>query len=104
MNVHNKAQTLVALQLVLEEYRYGAVSTIHLPSLLRTTLGLMESSKVVEGSADAEAMIEKTCKIFEGGKIFIVRFIITLTRTQLSLLCGILVPLFALILVEQREE
>jgi hypothetical protein len=74
-HVGNRSQTLAALLLVLEKYGYGAVGTIHLPSLLRTTLGLMvttiEGSKSVEGSAEMEAGIEKLCKVFEGGMILL---------------------------------
>jgi hypothetical protein len=70
-DVGNKVTLLAALQLVLEKYDYGAPKTIHLPSLLRITIGLTESileeSKASEGSAEAEAIIDKLCKLFEGG-------------------------------------
>lgn len=69
--VGNKPTMLAALQLVLEKYDYGAPKTIHLPSLLRITIGLTESlleeSKKVEVSIKADAIIEKLCKLFEGG-------------------------------------
>ncbi|TVY43916.1 Sporulation-specific protein [Lachnellula subtilissima] len=66
----NKATMLAALQLVLEKYDYGAPKNIHLPSLLRITIGLTESLldelKDVEISVEADAIIEKLCKLFEG--------------------------------------
>jgi hypothetical protein len=72
--VGNKVTLLAALQLVLEKYDYGAPSAIHLPSLLRITIGLTESllgeSKAVDGSAEVEVIIEKLCKLFEGGDSF----------------------------------
>ncbi|TVY49609.1 hypothetical protein LOCC1_G000373 [Lachnellula occidentalis] len=68
--VGNKATMLAALQLVLEKYDYGAPKIIHLPSLLRITIGLTESlleeSKDAEVSVEADAIIEKLCKLFEG--------------------------------------
>jgi hypothetical protein len=72
--VGDKSQTLIALQLVLEKFGYGAPSTIHLPSLLRLTIGLtvtmIDKSKVTEGSIEADEAVEKLCRIFEGGKMF----------------------------------
>ena len=72
--VGDKSQTLIALQLVLEKFGYGAPSTIHLPSLLRLTIGLtvtmIDESKVTEGSIEADESVEKLCRIFEGGKMF----------------------------------
>ena len=69
----DKPQTLAALQLVLEKFGYGAPSSIHLPSLLRLTIGLtvalIDKSKVVEGSSKADEIVEKLCKLFEGGEI-----------------------------------
>ncbi|TVY21229.1 hypothetical protein LARI1_G000647 [Lachnellula arida] len=68
--VGNKATMLAALQLVLEKYDYGAPKIIHLPSLLRITIGLTESlleeSKEVEVPVEADVIIEKLCKLFEG--------------------------------------
>lgn len=78
----NKYQTLAALQLVLEEYGHGT-PTIHLPSLLRLTIGLMHSvidtapaSDYVEvqqpeGSSDGEVTVEKLCKLFELGRVIL---------------------------------
>lgn len=72
--VGNKLTLLAALQLVLEKYDYGIPTTIHLPSLLRITIGLTESlldeSKATEGSAEVETIIDKLCKLFEGGNGF----------------------------------
>ena len=68
----DKPQTLAALQLVLERFSYGAPSSIHLPSLLRLTIGLImtstDISKVVKGLPEADETVEKLCRIFEGGK------------------------------------
>jgi hypothetical protein len=68
----------MALQLVLEEqfvlknHSSAASSTMHLPSLLRSTISLtsavLDGSKDTEGSPEAEANVEKLCKFFEGGK------------------------------------
>ena len=69
--VGDKFQTLAALQIVLEKFDYGTPSSIHLPSLLRLTIGLtvamINNSKAVEGSQEADAMVEKLCSLFEGG-------------------------------------
>lgn len=71
----DKAQTLAALQLVLQKFGYGAPSSIHLPSLLRLTIGLtaglIDKSKNIQGSSEADETVEKLCKLFEGGKLFI---------------------------------
>jgi hypothetical protein len=71
--INNKHQALAALELVLQKLGYGASYGIHLPSLLRLTIGLtltaIDKSKVMEGSAEADATVEKLCKLFEGGKI-----------------------------------
>jgi hypothetical protein len=73
--IGDKPQTLSALQLVLEKFGHGAPSNIHLPSLLRLTIGLtmtpIDNSKVVEGSPEVDEMVEKLCKLFEGGKTFL---------------------------------
>ena len=70
--VGDKSQTLLALQLVLDKFGYGAPSTIHLPSLLRLTIGLnvamMDKSKAAESSTDGDETVEKLCRMFEGGK------------------------------------
>jgi hypothetical protein len=71
--IGDKSQTLAALQLVLEKFGYGAPSNIHLPSLLRLTIGLTVSlvdSKSVEASFDVDETVEKLCRLFEGGKVF----------------------------------
>jgi hypothetical protein len=81
--IGNKPQTLAALQLVLEKFGYGSPSMIHLPSLLRLTIGLtvalIDKSKVVEGSSEAEQTVEKLCRLFEGGRVFVLRFWTILT-------------------------
>jgi hypothetical protein len=73
--IGDKPQTLAALVLVLEKFGYGAPSTIHLPSLLRLaiglTVGLIDKSKAVELPSEPDETVEKLCKIFEGGKMFI---------------------------------
>jgi hypothetical protein len=70
--IGDKIQTLTALQLVLEKFGYGAPSSIHLPSLLRLTIGLtiamIDKSKVTEGSSEGDETVEKLCRLFEGGK------------------------------------
>jgi hypothetical protein len=71
--VGSKSQVLVVLQLVLEKYNYAASSTIHLPALLRLTIGLivelLEDSRK-SGVSNDEASIEKLCQTFEGGETF----------------------------------
>lgn len=66
--IGDKVQTLTALQLVLENFGHGAPSTIHLPSLLRLTIGLtvmlLDKS---EGSSDVDDTVEKLCNLYEGG-------------------------------------
>ncbi|TAQ83981.1 hypothetical protein B7494_g7694 [Chlorociboria aeruginascens] len=66
----SQEQALAALLVVLEKYGYGAPGTVHLPSLLRITIKLMESvlqaSKAVEGSPNAKVNVEQLCKLFEG--------------------------------------
>jgi len=76
--VGNRLLALMALQLVLEEqfvlknHSSAASSTVHLPSLLRSTISLtsavLDGSKDTEGSPEAEANVGKLCKFFEGGK------------------------------------
>ena len=73
--IGDKLQTLAALQLVLEKFGYGAPSSIHFPSLLRLTIGLtaslIDKSRDIDGSPEADETVEKLCKLFEGGKILI---------------------------------
>ena len=70
--VGSKTQALAALQLVLENCGYDAPqSRVHLPSLLRITIGLMVA--LLEASKDPVAShihIEKLCKMFEAGKSY----------------------------------
>lgn len=68
--VGHKPHALAALQIVLERHGYEtSQKDIHLPSLLRITIGLMaqllESS---EKSAVPAENVEKLCMLFEGGK------------------------------------
>ncbi|CAD6499560.1 BgTH12-03671 [Blumeria graminis f. sp. triticale] len=64
----NKPQLLVTLQLIIEEYAHDSSSGIHLPSLLRFTIGLMsgmlEEAKK-SGSQGNNDIIEKLCVAFE---------------------------------------
>ncbi|KAH8811736.1 meiosis protein SPO22/ZIP4 like-domain-containing protein [Xylogone sp. PMI_703] len=68
--VGNRDQAVKALQLVLEKHNYGAPSEVHLPSLLRVTIGLMVSRFESEGNKNdtesGEDVVEKLCKLFEG--------------------------------------
>ncbi|TVY81885.1 Sporulation-specific protein [Lachnellula suecica] len=64
--VGNKVALLEALQLVLEKHDYGAHATIHLPSLLRITIGLTEALLDEPKAENAEPIIDKLCKLFEG--------------------------------------
>lgn len=71
--VGNREQALRALQLVLEKHDYSAPNTIHLPSLLRVTIGLMVSQfdniESKSNSEHSEGYEEKLCKLFEAGKL-----------------------------------
>ncbi|CAG8979159.1 hypothetical protein HYALB_00000293 [Hymenoscyphus albidus] len=71
MQGNNKVQTLAALQLVLEKHDYDLPTAVHLPSLIRVTIGI--TSKLLETSlqngsnnAEVEELINKLCKLFEG--------------------------------------
>ncbi|RDL39259.1 uncharacterized protein BP5553_03599 [Venustampulla echinocandica] len=70
LQVNNKSQTLTALQLVLEKSNYAPLSPVHLPSLLRVTIGitssLLEESQNAGGEGDYEVLVDKLCKMFEG--------------------------------------
>ncbi len=90
----NKLQTLAALQLVLEKDGHGTSSAIHLPSLLRLTIGLMDSlidtipaSNFVEvrseGSRNGDVTVEKLCKLFEAGHVILLWNWTQLTHVQL---------------------
>lgn len=77
--VGNRQLALAALQLVLEKHnsldgRGTGSSTVHLPSLLRSTISLtsaaLDGSKNPQGSPEAEASVDKLCKFFEGGMLF----------------------------------
>ena len=75
--VGNRHLALAALQLVLEvegtfdNQSTGPSCTVHMPSLLRSTISLtcaaLDGSKHAEGSPEAEANVDKLCKFFEGG-------------------------------------
>ena len=63
-----KVQTLAALQLVVEKTGYGAASSVHLPSLLRLTIGLtLTALEEIKEERELELSKEKLCKLFEGG-------------------------------------
>jgi hypothetical protein len=68
---NNKKMTLAALQLVLEKFNYCPPTPVHLPSLLRITIGLtsslLEQSLGVTETSEAENLLDKLCKLFEGG-------------------------------------
>lgn len=63
----DRPQTLAALQLVLDKFSYGAPNSIHLPSLLRLTIGLTTTTPA-DGPKEAGERAEKLCRLFEGGK------------------------------------
>jgi hypothetical protein len=67
----NKKMTLAALQLVLEKFNYGPPTPVHLPSLLRITVGLtsslLQQSPGGTEPTEAENLVDKLCKLFEGG-------------------------------------
>lgn len=68
--VGDKLQTLAGLQLVLEKSNYGAQTEVHLPSLLRLTIGIMVAvlEEVSEhGTTNALCTIDKLCTAFEKG-------------------------------------
>lgn len=77
--VGNRSLALAALQRVLENHATfksqgaGSSGAVHLPSLLRITISLtsavLDRSKHPEGSPEAEANVEKLCKLFEGGML-----------------------------------
>ncbi|RFU28018.1 hypothetical protein B7463_g8334, partial [Scytalidium lignicola] len=56
--VGNRDQAVKALQLVLEKHNYGAPSEVHLPSLLRVTIGLMASRFEAVESKDTSEYVE----------------------------------------------
>ncbi|KAG9232181.1 meiosis protein SPO22/ZIP4 like-domain-containing protein [Amylocarpus encephaloides] len=70
MNGKDQIQTLAALQLVLEKFNYSPPLPVHLPSLLRVTIGI--TSRLVSDqdahslTEETEVLINKLCKIFEG--------------------------------------
>lgn len=69
---NNKKLTLAALQLVLEKFNYTPPLPVHLPSLLRITIGLtsslLEQTRKVNETEEMDTLVEKLCKLFEGGK------------------------------------
>ena len=71
MEGNDKRMTLAALQVVLEKFNYGPPMPVHLPSLLRITIGLvsslLEQPQNENRGDDREALVEKLCKLFEGG-------------------------------------
>lgn len=70
--VGNKKLALAALQLVLEKYSFTAPSNVHLPALLRITIGLKAMLLDAPGSTDVddevETSVDQLCSLFEGGK------------------------------------
>ena len=79
--VGNRHLALAALQLVLEKQGTfenqgcGSACAVHMPSLLRSTISLtstvLDGSKHAEGSPEAEASVDKLCRFFEGGILFL---------------------------------
>jgi hypothetical protein len=64
--VGHREQTLAALQLVYENYEHKPSAALHLPSLIRLTIGLMDS--ILKNNADSEdheATVERMCTAFE---------------------------------------
>jgi hypothetical protein len=63
--------TLAALQLVLEHFDYSPPMPVHQPSLLRITIGLtsslLEKLPGEKEAAETEILVDKLCKLFEGG-------------------------------------
>lgn len=89
--VGDKLQTLAGLQLVLEKLNYGSQTEVHLPSLLRLTIGIMvavlqETPK--HGSAEALYTIDKLCTAFEKGEhivlVILLEFILIFHRRRCS--------------------
>ena len=68
---HDKKMTLSVLQLVLDKFDYCPPTPVHLPSLLRITIGLtsslLEQSSTVSDTDELETLVDKLCKLFEGG-------------------------------------
>lgn len=68
----NKRQALVALQLVLEKQDYSVRTTVNLPSLLRITIqfsvAVVTEAVKLGNTQEVASMLEKLCKLFEGGK------------------------------------
>lgn len=72
MEGKNKAQTLAALQLVLDKSGYNPPTPVHLPSMVRTTIGitsaLLGEARADDGGLETEVLVDKLCKLFEGGE------------------------------------
>jgi hypothetical protein len=69
-----KDQILATMHLILEKYGYEASSGIHLPSLLRLTIGLatglLRDTTHQQDDDAADPMVERLCKLYEGGEDF----------------------------------
>lgn len=67
--IGNKEQVLLSLQLVLESSTQKPSASLHLPSLIRLTIGLMESvvdENIKNGrSSELESTVERMCVAFE---------------------------------------
>lgn len=88
--IGDKAHTLAALQFILEKSEYGGQPAVHLPSLLRLTIGLMVGlvdELPRHGNTESLATIEKLCTVFEKGKrCFTIIIDSKLTVKQVSML------------------
>ncbi|KAF4637760.1 hypothetical protein G7Y89_g330 [Cudoniella acicularis] len=70
LEADNKRLILTCLQLVLEKYNYKPPHPVHLPSLLRITIGLtaafLEESQKAKSHDEVDSLVDKLCKVFEG--------------------------------------
>lgn len=71
-DVGSKTETLLALQAVLENSEFSTQTAVHLPSLLRLTIGLMvailDENPAKHDFQSAASTVERICSSFEKGR------------------------------------
>lgn len=66
----NKSQLLLTLELVLDKFKHETPQGVHLPSLIRLTVGLL--NEILNEASETDATVdvnnvEKLCAVFESG-------------------------------------